>query len=55
MSQINLSGTFGVTQSCRSRYEPGRVVPLQMLLNIAFAEPATSARIVNAVRALRQG
>lgn len=55
MNQTEFWGAFGVTQSGGCRYEAGRGIsmPLQMLLNIAFGGPATSAGIVSAVRVLR--
>ena len=50
--QLDFWTLLGVTQSGASRYEAGRRIPtpVQLLLNIALQEPATSTGIVSTLR-----
>lgn len=52
LNQAEFWGRLGITQSGGSRYESGREVPepVQILLNIALANPAASAKVMNSLR-----
>lgn len=52
LTQGEFWSAIGVTQSGGSRYESGRDIPppVQLLLNIALATPAKSAKVVEGLR-----
>lgn len=52
LNQTEFWGRFGATQSAGCRYENGRDVPgaLNILLNIALMDEATSAAVVTLMR-----
>lgn len=53
LTQGEFWAALGITQSGGSRYESGRDIPppVQLLLNIALATPAKSAKVVESLRA----
>lgn len=52
LNQTEFWGTVGVTQSCGSRYESGRDIPLpiQVLLQLAYGTSAEAAELLTWLR-----